>query len=90
VKEPVVDAAAISAATGYTRIPVEDFAASMAADGVPGDIVEMLSYLLTSVLDGRNEYLCNGVQQVMGRPSRNFTDYAHDTAATGIWKVARP
>jgi uncharacterized protein YbjT (DUF2867 family) len=82
-------AAAISAATGrdigYTRVPVEDFAASLTADDVPGDIVEMLTYLFTSVLDGRNTYVCDGVQRVLGRPARDFTDYALDTAATGIW-----
>jgi uncharacterized protein YbjT (DUF2867 family) len=87
-------AAAISAATGrtigYTRIPVEDFAASLAADDVPGDVVELLSYLFTSVLDGRNEYVCDGVQRVLGRPARDFADYARDTAATGIWNGGRP
>jgi uncharacterized protein YbjT (DUF2867 family) len=82
-------AAAISAATGrsvgYTRIPVEDFAASMAAEGVPTDIVELLTYLFTSVLDGRNTYVCDGVERVLGRPARDFTQYARDTAATGVW-----
>jgi uncharacterized protein YbjT (DUF2867 family) len=81
--------AAIAAATGrtigYTRIPVEDFAASLAAEDVPGDIVELLAYLFTSVLDGRNAQVCDGVQRVLGRPARDFADYAHDTAATGIW-----
>jgi uncharacterized protein YbjT (DUF2867 family) len=81
--------AAIAAATGrsigYTRIPVADFAASLVGEGVPGTEVELLSYLFSSVLDGRNEYLCNGVQQVLGRPARDFADYARATAATGIW-----
>lgn len=81
--------AAISTATGraigYTRVPVEDFAASLAADGVPGDVVDLLTYLFTSVLDGRNAHVCDGVQRVLGRPARDFADYARDTAATGIW-----
>lgn len=81
--------AAISAATGrtvgYARIPVEDFTASLAAEGVPGDEVELLTYLFTSVLDGRNEQVCDGVQRVLGRPARDFADFARDTAATGIW-----
>jgi len=86
--------AAISAATGrtvgYTRIPVEDFAAAMTAEGVPDDEVELLKYLFTSVLDGRNAQVCDGVQQVLGRPARDFADYARDTAATGIWTGGRP
>jgi uncharacterized protein YbjT (DUF2867 family) len=81
--------AAISAATGrpigYTRVPVEDFSASLTAEGVPGDIVGLLSYLFTSVLDGRNAHVCDGVQRVLGRPARDFADYARDTAATGVW-----
>ena len=86
--------AAISAATGrtvgYTRIPVEDFAAAMTAEGVPDDEVELLKYLFTSVLDGRNAQVCDGVQQVLGRPARDFADYARDTAATGIWNGGHP
>jgi hypothetical protein len=53
---------------------------------VPGDIVELLTYLFTSVLDGRNAHLCDGVQRVLGRPARDFADFARDTAASGIWK----
>jgi uncharacterized protein YbjT (DUF2867 family) len=86
--------AAISAATGrtigYTRIPVGDFAASLAAEGVPGEVVELLTYLFTSVLDGRNAQVCDGVQRVLGRPARDFADYARDTAVTGIWNSGRP
>jgi uncharacterized protein YbjT (DUF2867 family) len=81
--------AAISAATGrsveYSRIPVEDFAAAVAAEGVPANEVELLTYLFTSVLDGRNEHVCDGVEQVLGRPARDFADFARDTAATGVW-----
>jgi hypothetical protein len=37
------------------------------------------------VLDGRNAHVADGVQRVLGRPARDFADYAHDTAATGVW-----
>jgi hypothetical protein len=37
------------------------------------------------VLDGRNATVCDGVQRVLGRPARDFADYARDTAATGVW-----
>lgn len=81
----------IAEATGrdltYTRIPAEDFAAGLAADQVPPDVVELLLYLFTTILDGRNASLGDGVQRVLGRPARDFADYARDTAATGIWNV---
>jgi hypothetical protein len=40
---------------------------------------------LTEALDGRNAYLADGVQRALGRPPRDFADYARATAATGVW-----
>jgi len=81
--------AAISAATGraiaYRRIPAEEFAAGLAAQDVPAHLVDLLTYVFTTVLDGRNAYVCDGVRQALGRPARDFTDYARDAAATGVW-----
>ncbi len=81
--------AEIGAAAGRTisfvPVPASDYAAALAAEGVPGEVVELLFYLFTTVLDGRNAHLGDGVQQVLGRPARDFSDYARDVAATGIW-----
>jgi uncharacterized protein YbjT (DUF2867 family) len=74
---------------GYTRVPAAAFAAALAADQVPADVVELLTYLFTTVLDGRNANLGDGVRRVLGRPPRDFADYARDTAATGIWNQER-
>lgn len=41
--------------------------------------------LFSTVLDGRNAHLCDGIPQVLGRPARDFADYARDAAGTGIW-----
>jgi hypothetical protein len=41
--------------------------------------------VFTEVLDGRNAHLADGVQRALGRPPRDFADYARDAAATGIW-----
>lgn len=81
--------ATIAVATGrdiaYTRISPEDFAADLAADGVPPDIVDFLVELFGTVLDGRNAEVTDGVERVLGRPARDFADYARVTAATGVW-----
>ncbi|GAA2454171.1 NAD(P)H-binding protein [Actinomadura vinacea] len=81
--------AAIAAATGrgigYTRISAAEMSESLTAEGVPADVVELLAYLFTTVLDGRNAHVCDGVQRILGRPPRDFADYARDTAATGVW-----
>jgi uncharacterized protein YbjT (DUF2867 family) len=79
----------IGQATGreirYVPLSIEDYAAAAVDQGVPGDVVELLTYLFTEVLDGRNAHLGDGVQRALGREPRDFGDYARDAAATGVW-----
>jgi uncharacterized protein YbjT (DUF2867 family) len=70
---------------GYTAVPADDYAEALAAEGVPAEVIELLTYLFATVLDGRNACLGDGIQQVLGRRARDFADYARDAAATGIW-----
>ncbi len=56
----------------FTQIPLHDFSAALAEQHVPADAIGLLEYLFTTVLDGRNEQLTNGVQQALGRPARDF------------------
>ena len=56
---------------------------------VPPDVVQLLGYLFTEVLDGRNAWLGDGVQRALGREPRDFRDWARDTAATGVWTPER-
>jgi uncharacterized protein YbjT (DUF2867 family) len=69
----------------YVPVSVEDHAAAAADQGVPGDVIELLTYLFSEVLDGRNAHLADGVQRALGREPRDFSDYARDAAATGVW-----
>ncbi len=69
----------------YVPISIEDFAAAAAEQGVPSEVVEMLTFIFGEVLDGRNARLADGVQRALGREPRDFSDYARDAAATGIW-----
>jgi uncharacterized protein YbjT (DUF2867 family) len=82
----------ISAAVGreirYTPISIEEFAATAAALGVPGEIVDLLSHLFGEVLDGRNAQVADGVQRALGRSPRDFSDYARRATASGVWDVA--
>ena len=73
---------------GFTRVPHDAFVAGAADAGAPEDVVWMLDYLFATVLDGRNAKLTDGVQRALGRPPRDFADYARDAAATGVWTVA--
>jgi uncharacterized protein YbjT (DUF2867 family) len=82
--------AEIAAAAGrpisYRQISPEDFATSM-RPFVPEDLIELLFELFTVVLDGRNSGVTHGVEQALGRPARDFSDYARKTAATGVWRA---
>ncbi|MGS2616820.1 NAD(P)H-binding protein [Micromonospora sp. LZ34] len=81
--------AEIAAATGrpirFVPVSAADYAAALTAGGVPTDVVTLLTYLFTTVLDGRNAHLADGVQRALNRPPRDFADYCRDVAATGLW-----
>jgi uncharacterized protein YbjT (DUF2867 family) len=81
--------AEIAAATGreiaYVQVSVEDFAAEAAAQGVRTELVDLLRFLFSEVLDGRNAHVADGVQRALGRPPRDFADFARDAAAAGVW-----
>jgi uncharacterized protein YbjT (DUF2867 family) len=69
----------------YLPISIEEFAAAAVEQGVPSEVVEMLTFLFSEVLDGRNARLADGVQRALGREPREFSHYARGVAATGIW-----
>ncbi len=79
----------IAAATGrplrYTQVTPHEFGAGLAAAGVPADIAALLDELFTVVLDGRNEAIAHGVEAALGRPPRDFADYARAAAAAGAF-----
>ncbi|MBR1227161.1 NAD(P)H-binding protein [Bradyrhizobium sp. AUGA SZCCT0176] len=70
---------------GYRQISPEAFAAGM-RPFVPEEIIALMDELFTVVLDGRNSRIADGVEQALGRPARDFADYARRTAATGVWR----
>lgn len=69
----------------FIQIPKEAFAGAIAESGAPDDIAWLLNYLFETVLDGRNTYLCDGVQRALGRQPADFADYARRIAARGVW-----
>ena len=72
---------------GYVPVSQDEFAATAADEGVPPEFIELLAYLFGEVLDGRNAHVADGVQRALGRPPKDFRDFARDTAATGVWDV---
>jgi uncharacterized protein YbjT (DUF2867 family) len=69
----------------YASMPLDEYKALLERYGVPADFVWLVGYLFTEVLDGRNASLADGVQRALGRPARDFADYARAAAAAGAW-----
>jgi uncharacterized protein YbjT (DUF2867 family) len=85
-------AAEIAAAAGrevrYVPVSFEEHEAEAAEHGVPPEMIELLTYLFGEVVDGRNSSTTDGVRRALGREPRDFAQYAHAAAATGVWRAS--
>ena len=80
---------AIGREVRYIPMTAEDYAVELVRDGMPKEVAQPLADLIAEVLDGRNSYLTDGVERALGRPPRDFSDYARETAASGVWDLER-
>ncbi len=62
----------------FIQVSQEDFVSSLENNSVDPSAIAMLNYLFTEVLDGRNEFLCDGVEQALGRPAKSFERFIQD------------
>jgi len=84
-------AADLSQATGreIRHIPIrfEEFHASVAQAG--GDfIADIFTAIARETLNGRNAHTTDGVMRALGRPPRDFADFARAAARSGAWASA--
>ena len=82
-------ASEISTASGrevrFESISLEAFAEGLAAAGASPQEIWLMDYLMRVALDGRNAQVCDGVQRALGRPAKDFADYAREVALSGAW-----
>jgi uncharacterized protein YbjT (DUF2867 family) len=80
--------AEIAEATGrsliYQQTDLDSFAEAATAHGGPEDVVGLLRYLFGEVLDGRNAWVGDGVEQALGRPAKDFTAFVRDNQAAWL------
>ena len=69
----------------YVRISMDDYVAALEQAQLPADLIALIKYLFTEVLDGRNAYVTDGVERALGRAPTEFGDYARRAAASGAW-----
>lgn len=81
---------AIARASGrdirYLSLSSAQFASALSQQGLPAEVLALMTELFTVVLDGRNSGITDGVQRVLGRKPRDFSEYAKITAAAGVWE----
>lgn len=80
----------IAASTGkeikYQPVSLDDYSAMMKSAGVPSDYIWLFDYLFTEVLGKpENQEISNDVEKVLGRKARDFSEFARETAETGVW-----
>ncbi|MFZ0613584.1 MAG: NAD(P)H-binding protein [Desulfobacterales bacterium] len=73
----------------YVQVSPDQFKSMLQQQDVPADFISLVMYLFTTVLDGRNASLTDGVKLALGREPRDFSDYVCDTAASGVWGSVR-
>lgn len=76
---------AIGKPIAYIKVSYEDYEGAMRAIGLPEGTVNLMHYLFTEVLDGRNAKLTDGVERALGRQPGTFDAYVARTAKTGVW-----
>ena len=72
----------------YTPVSLEQHEAELAEHGVAPDVIQLLTYLFSEVVDGRNADTTDGVRRALGREPRDFAAYAREAAASGVWHAS--
>lgn len=79
----------ISKVTGrdiqFTSITMDEYTKQLREYQVPEDYIWLINYLFTEVLVDRNSSVTNDIEKVLGRKAKDFSEYARETATTGIW-----
>ena len=80
----------IAAATGreleFIPITLPEYVTAMKSQGVPGDVVWLIEYLFTEVLENEdNQKVTHDVEKLLGRKPIDFSSFARETSKTGVW-----
>ena len=74
----------------FVAVPADAYRQALEQEQLPPELIDLVLYLFTTVLDGRNTLVTDGVQRALDRPARDFSDYVQRTGATGIWGNGSP
>ncbi|QEC53523.1 uncharacterized protein YbjT (DUF2867 family) [Anseongella ginsenosidimutans] len=78
---------AINRPVEYDEVNMDQYVNILRGYQIPEDIIWLMQYLFTEVLDGRNESTTNDIEKVLGRKPTTFNEYAAKAKETGVWNV---
>ena len=76
---------AIEQPIAFIPITTKDLLEGLKQQGQPEDVLWLMNELFTHVMDGRNSYVTQDVEKVLGRPAKHFEEYVSKTLAEGSW-----
>jgi uncharacterized protein YbjT (DUF2867 family) len=83
----------ISDATGrdiaFTPLTMDEYEKMLREYEVPEDDIWAIIYVFSEAIVDRNSTVTNDIQKVLGRKAKDFTEYARETASTGIWNPVK-
>jgi uncharacterized protein YbjT (DUF2867 family) len=69
----------------YTALSKGEYISEQIESGVPAEWAEFSAYLYESIASGALQTTTTHIEEVLGRPARDFRDFALDAAAHGAW-----
>lgn len=70
----------------FAAISMDEYTHIMEEQNVPKDYIWLINYLFTETLgDAGVSEISNDIEKVLGRKPKDFTEYATQTAKTGVW-----
>lgn len=78
---------AINRPVVYEEMDMEVYVNTLRDYQIPEDIIWLMQYLFTEVLDGRNESITYDIEKLLGRKSTTFGEYLAKTTQTGVWDI---
>lgn len=78
---------AIGRPVEYVRMSRAAYSGQLTAAGIPDGVADHITEVIVDALDGRNASTTNDVELVLGRPARDFAEFARDAAAAGAWDL---
>ena len=78
--------AALHAEINLFQIPIDKYRDILRTNHIPDDIIRLISYLFTEVLDGRNESIVNDIERVLNRKPGSFDNFIQKAIREDCWK----